>query len=328
MLRIAGKWSLSAFDEAPGAEPDRAVVGGLRDLARIMAAFETALEETESGVPRDLDPVDLEKATTLELRNQSEEVWNQLEVGPELGRGANGRVVLARDPSLDREVALKLIPIDDLGSDAERQNAVKEGRLLARVQHPNVVTVYGSAVEGGLYGLWMEPIRGVDLEQLVEQRGALGASEAALIGAEIARGAAAIHSHGILHRDIKAANVMRAEGGRIVLMDLGIGQMQGDVSGEAIRCTPIYYAAPEILRGGPASAASDIYSLGVLLFFLVSGEYPFTAVDLDGLKAVQLEKRMESLRDIRPDLSRTFVAVVERALAVEPASRFRTMGRA
>src|SRR5262245_8682609 len=201
------------------------------------------------------------------------ETWGHLEIRERLASGAFGDVLLARDPALDREVALKLLrPLKSAGGNPDRLMA--EGRTLARVRHPNVVTVHGADVRDGRPGLWMELVRGRTLASLVHL-GRLGPGEAVSIGSDVCRALAAVHAAGLVHGDVKAQNVMREhDTGRIVLMDFGAGRFLGTAGGLA--GTPLYLA-PEVLAGGPPTAASDLYSLGVVLFHLLTGDYPYSA---------------------------------------------------
>ena len=172
----------------------------------------------------------------------------------QIGEGAFGDVYRARD-ALHRDVALKLLRHVS-GRSAEQQAAriLHEGRVLARVRHPSVVTVYGAEEHDGRVGLWMEFIEGRTLEALLRSQGSFGAREAALIGRELCRALAAVHGAGLVHRDIKAQNVMREAGGRLVLMDFGAGQIMQEEArtGGRVTGTPLYLA-PELLRGAPAS---------------------------------------------------------------------------
>ena len=140
-----------------------------------------------------------------------------------VGEGAFGEVYRAWDTRLDREVALKLLRRQDWSHAGDASAVIDEGRMLAQVRHPNVVTVHGADRIAGRVGLWMEFIHGRTLEQLLHERGPFGAGEATLIGLDVCRALSAVHRAGLLHRDIKAQNVMREDGGRIVLMDFGTG---------------------------------------------------------------------------------------------------------
>ena len=182
--------------------------------------------------------------------------WGSLEILEPIGFG---RVYRAQDPALGREVALKVVavPSDD---PAKVADILREGRMLARVRHPNVVTVHGAQEYRGSVGIWMELVRGRSLAELVRQDGRLGPEEAIVVGGSVLRAVAAVHAAGLLHRDVKAQNVRREAGGRIVLMDFGSGwersdaDRKWDVSPEG----SALYMAPELLAGQPPSVASDV----------------------------------------------------------------------
>jgi serine/threonine protein kinase len=144
--------------------------------------------------------------------------WGPLRLLEKIGEGAYGDVFRAWDPRLDREVALKLLPLPHALAGRPTSTIIHEGRLLARVRHPNVVTIYGAEQIDDRIGLWMELVRGRTLEQVVKARGPFSAAETARIGLELCRALSAVHGAGLLHRDIKAHNVMLADDGRVVLM--------------------------------------------------------------------------------------------------------------
>ena len=252
--------------------------------------------------------------------------WAHLTLVERLGGGAFGEVYRAWDPLLEREVALKLLLCDDPGWNASR--ILDEGRLMARVRHPNVITVHGVAAEGARVGLWLELIRGATLEQALLTQGRFSAREAALIGIDLCRALAAIHAAGLIHRDVTPRNVMREDGGRIVLMDLGTGRAidAGDcLAWPDVAGTPLYLA-PEIFHGSPASVRSDIYSLGVLLYHLVTGSHPVRATTVEELQAGHAQSKAVRLRDARADLPTVFVQVIERAIASDPDRRHDSAG--
>jgi eukaryotic-like serine/threonine-protein kinase len=252
--------------------------------------------------------------------------WAHLTLVERLGGGTFGEVYRAWDPLLEREVALKLLLCDDPGWNASR--ILHEGRLMARVHHPNVITVHGVAAEGARVGLWLELIRGATLEQALLKQGRFSAREAALIGIDLCRALAAIHAAGLIHRDVTPQNVMREDGGRIVLMDLGTGRAIDTGDGLAwpdVAGTPLYLA-PEIFHGSPASVRSDIYSLGVLLYHLVTGSHPVRATTVEELRAGHAQSKAVRLRDARADLPTVFVQVIGRAIASDPDRRHDSAG--
>lgn len=248
--------------------------------------------------------------------------WGNLRIIELLGVGNFGAVYRARDSRLARDVALKLL--HHAPDDASTSSIIEEGRLLARARHHNVVSVYGADCFDERVGIWMELIHGRTLEAALNQDGPLGAREAALVGVDLCGALAAIHAEGLVHRDVKTQNVMREAGGRVVLMDFGAGSDLSRASERAIG-TPVYMA-PELFDGGRASAASDIYSLGVLLFRLVSGQYPVPGQTKRELQMAHVNRERRYLRDLRPSLPAPFVRVVEQALAADPHGRFESAG--
>jgi serine/threonine-protein kinase len=248
--------------------------------------------------------------------------WGPLEIRRTLGHGRFGTVHVAWDPGLEREVALKILRSAD-----ESAAVIREARLLARVRHPNVVTVYGVDRHDNAVGLWMDLIEGLTLRQVLAVGGVLGAQEAALIGIDLCRAVAAVHKAGLLHRDIKVHNVMREAGGRIVLMDFGAGEVRSDPTRavHGIIGTPVY-AAPEIFSGAPATIASDVYSVGVVLYHLVTMRYPVEGHSLYDIAAAHERGEVTPLSDRRPELPERFTRVVDRVLERDPAKRYRSCG--
>ena len=249
--------------------------------------------------------------------------WGPLIVMEEVGRGSFGRVYRARDPRLDRDVALKIL---ETRSDSPRgQSLVDEGRHLARLRHPNIVSIYGADRIDGRIGFEMELINGRSLAAIIQTQGPFSPDEAALICRDVCRALAAVHAGGVVHRDIKAQNVIRERGGRIVLMDFGAGRLVDIIESAALAGTPLYLA-PEVLDGGTPTPQSDLYSVGVLLHFLVTGAFPVRARSLDELREAHRTRMPAQLRDVRPGLSERFYQVVEHALASDPAHRIRSAG--
>ena len=241
-----------------------------------------------------------------------------------VGRGSFGEVYRAWDPDLEREVALKLLLPGSVDGDDEYRAILREARALAAVQHPNIVHVYGVDRHDARVGFWTDFVRGRTLTFLVSSQGPFGYREAALIGLDVAKALSAVHRAGILHRDIKADNVMREEGGRILLMDFGLSTLPQRST--VIAGTP-NYMAPELFSGSPATVAADIYAMGVLLFYLVSGQHPARLGGLTAKEAASAIAQRRTLTDLRPDLSESFLRTVSVALDVDPAKRFASAGQ-
>jgi eukaryotic-like serine/threonine-protein kinase len=273
-----------------------------------------------------IEPVGAADASAQPVSEPLPGFWGPLQLVEKVGEGTFGEVFRAFDTQLHREVAVKLLRV---GRSPARltDRVLREGRVLARIHHPNVVVIHGAELRDGRVGLWMEYIRGATLEHLLKTQGTFSAREAALIGQDLCRAMAAVHGAGLVHRDIKAQNVMREEGGRVVLMDFGAGQPRDAASRGPARLTgtPLYLA-PEVLNGGEASVRSDIYSVGVLLYRLVTGDFPVRAGSIEELRSAHAEGRVVRLQDARPDLPDAFVQVVEAALQTDPTGRVGSAG--
>ncbi|MFD7466439.1 serine/threonine-protein kinase [Streptomyces tendae] len=198
-----------------------------------------------------------------------------------LGEGGMGTVWRARDELLRREVAVKEVrapaglPQTDVGRMYARLE--REAWAAARISHPNVVTVYDVATDGGRPWIVMELVRGLSLADLLDAEGPLEPVRAALIGAEVLAALRAAHAAGVLHRDVKPANVLLANDGRVVLTDFGIARVEGSealtMTGEVVGSPE--FLAPERALGRTPGPASDLWSLGVLLYAAVEGVSPF-----------------------------------------------------
>jgi non-specific serine/threonine protein kinase len=261
--------------------------------------------------------------------------WGPLELRQKIGEGTFGQVFRAYDPKLEREVALKLGPSRSPSAGPFGESLyLKEARRLARVRHPNVVSIHGIEEHEGRIGLWTDLLEGQTLEQLLEASGPLSTEDLLRVGIDLSRALAAIHNAGVLHGDIKAPNAIREPDGNVVLMDFGAGRFvarAGDLEGESsaagldgpIFGTPVV-VAPEVLEGNAPDAASDLYSLGVLLYRLAAGRYP-----VEGTSVLDQRLRLRSeepvpLAELRPDLPPVVTRAIHRALARDPAGRFGT----
>ena len=270
----------------------------------------------------------IEHATPLRPTTPGPSAWGHLTELKKIARGVFGDIYRAWDTRLEREVALKLYGPGTHQLDDWFQFGLREARMLARIRHRNVVTVYGVDHLEGLLGIWMEYVRGRTLEALLRELGPLAAREAALIGFDVCSAVAAAHELGFLHCDITSKNVMREDGGRIVLMDFGLSRDLNRPSCHAVPriCGTPLYMAPELLRGEPGSVQSDIYSMGILLYRLVTRGFPVEARSFSDIRAIHESGEITLLRDRRPDLPQAFLRTVERALSFDATARFATAG--
>ncbi len=244
--------------------------------------------------------------------------WGPLEVREPIGRGSYSEVYRAWDPQLDRTVALKLRRDSCPRSPA---SWLAEGRRLARLRHPHVLTVYGAAVFDGRAGIWSEFLPGPNLDRLLEEEGPLPYERLLTIGREVRSGLRAIHQADLIHGDVKAANVALRADGSAVLVDLGSGRIPGatsDLLGS--QGSPIT-TAPEILDGGRPSRAGDYYSFGALLYHLAASRPPIESSHYTELLARAKAGDTTPLSELRPDLPASFVTAVHRTLALDPEAR-------
>ncbi len=255
--------------------------------------------------------------TTREPLIPESATWGKLTILEAIGRGAFGTVYRAWDSQLDREVALKLLPADENGV-----SALEEGRLLAKVQHPNVVTIFGADRIGTHVGLWMELVRGDTLEAVLAKEGPFAPARTAAVGRQLCEALTAVHRAGLVHRDVKAHNVMLEPGGRLVLMDFGAGRL-ALASDHDLAGTPLYLA-PEVFGGAKATEQSDLYSVGVLLYHLLTGGYPIAGRTVKDVRAEHLRSTPPEVRAVRPDVPRRLAIAIERTLAAQPEDRFRS----
>ncbi len=250
-------------------------------------------------------------------------MWGRFHLLQEVGAGAYGSVHRAWDPDLERVLAIKILH-RHVGDSDLRGRILHEGRALAKVRDTNVVNVLGVETLGNEVGLCMEFVQGETLEALLRTHGTLNAREAALWGQDICRALSAVHLAGFVHRDVKPRNVMRDRTGRIVLMDFGTGLDLYALSAEDrmdIAGTPPYMA-PEIFAGEPATMASDCYSVGVLLYHLVTAAYPVEGRTVEEIRAAHEQGRRTLLGERRADLPVRFRQIVDRSISAKPEERW------
>jgi serine/threonine-protein kinase len=315
-----------ALVESNANADELALVRQLRVLADVGELFRNSVPDAPDPPPAEgpiTNPPVIPNAENLDGSADLNR-WGQFEIREKVGTGTFGTVYRAWDPDLEREVALKLF---HNVSSRSASRMVDEARLLARVRHSSIVTIFGADQFQDEVGFWMEFINGRTLKQIHAEQGTCSAEEALLFGLDLCRALAAVHRAGLLHCDVKAQNVMREKGGRTVLMDFGAAALihTGAKTRSFVGGTPLYLA-PEILSGGSPTVQSDLYSLGVLLYFLVSGDFPVMGSTLGELTEAHANRKGRWLRDARPELPATFVRAVDDAIAILPEQRPESAG--
>jgi serine/threonine-protein kinase len=245
----------------------------------------------------------------------------------ELGRGGMGIVYLARDLRLERVVAVKLLPPDRARDAAARERFVREARMAAQLSHPNIIPIHAVEEIGDFVFFVMSFVDGETLGARVRREGALKPHDAARILREVAWALAYAHGQGVVHRDVKPDNILlERAAGRALVADFGIARsvQAAALSGEHELVGTPEYMSPEQASGGgePLDGRSDLYSLGVVAYYALSGRLPFTAASVAGLLAQHAGKAPPPL--VVPGAPRSLLATIERCLAKDPGQRFQS----
>jgi serine/threonine protein kinase len=256
--------------------------------------------------------------------DQIETVGGRYRLGERLGHGGMGEVFAAHDLRLDREVALKLLRADLAGQEGMRERVVAEARLAARLSHPHVVGVLDTGEQDGRPFVVMERLSGRTLRDELSA-GPMPAERVRDVGLQVLRALAAAHELGIVHRDVKPGNVLDAGVGTWKVADFGIAKwVHADetLTGTGELLGSPSYLAPERIEGQQAQPASDLYAVGVLLYETMCGRKPFEGDDPFALATAIRDGEFEPPTSVLPDADPGIVAVIERAMRLDPAERF------
>jgi serine/threonine-protein kinase len=295
--------------------------------ARLLNGFDAGNPKPKAALPEPAARAAAAAPTPAANAGSSSQRLGRYHLERELGRGAMGIVYLGRDTAINRAVAIKAIPLASEFSDAElaqaRASFFREAETAGRLNHPNIVTIYDVGEERGLAYIAMEYLKGRHLSEyvggtLLEPRKVLEL---------MARTAAALgyaHELGVVHRDIKPANLMYDSRTDVLkITDFGIARLtdEGRTRTGIVLGTPSFMS-PEQLEGQTVTGHSDLFSLGVSLFQLLTGRLPFSADSITALMQQIVEAPHPPLRSLRPDLPACVQAAVDRALAKHPQARF------
>jgi eukaryotic-like serine/threonine-protein kinase len=245
-----------------------------------------------------------------------------------LGSGGMSTVYLARDTTLDRQVAVKVMHREMSEQADQLERFRQEARAVAKLSHPNVVAVIDAGEDGGHPYIVFEYVEGETLKQRINRVGALDPQEALAYAIEVARGLTVAHNRNMVHRDIKPQNVLIDSEGRAKLTDFGISrQLEQDgmtATGRVLGTTD--YVSPEQAMGHSVDQRSDIYSLGVVLYEMLIGQVPFHADSQVGVAMKHVNEELPDVQQRRPELSAAAAMVVERATAKDPNQRYQEVG--
>ena len=239
-----------------------------------------------------------------------------------IGTGATGRVGRAHDPMIGRQVAIKLFS-KELAKGEGRLRFLQEARVVGQLSHPSIITLHDMGIDEATQTpyLVMEFLEGQPLDRILE-KGSLPFPRACSLVAEVASALAAAHRKGVIHGDVKPANVLITDDGRVKLMDFGMARLASHDSGASpLLGTPAYWC-PEQILGKPQDARSDLFSLGVVLYEIVTGKRPFDAESLQAICGRVLSSTPLPASHANPSLPPGFDPIVARCLAKDPAARY------
>ncbi|HEY7358341.1 MAG TPA: protein kinase, partial [Ktedonobacterales bacterium] len=247
-----------------------------------------------------------------------------------LGAGGMGQVYRAHDPRLERDVAIKVLSASLAQEPGYLERFRREARAVAKLNHPNIVQVYDFGEQGDLTYLVMPLISGGTLREYLAHRQVLPLAEALSITEQMANALQYAHEQGLVHRDVKPANILMTSEGRALLSDFGIVRLvQKDDNAATLTHLGAFvgspeYAAPEMIVGKPVDRRVDVYALGVILFQMLTGRMPFAGATPVVLMMMQAQQPPPPPRSINPDIPPAVEAVILKALAKESGERFQT----
>jgi eukaryotic-like serine/threonine-protein kinase len=291
----------------------------------VRAAIEEEPVVTDSSDEIPVQPA--EKVPAIALNGQSPMTLGRYKILKELGRGAMGLVYLGKDPTIQRFVAIKTMRLDQI--DEEKLQEVKsrffrEAESAGRLSHPHIVTIYDAGEENELGYIAMELVEGKSLKEWARKPNLMALTDLVQTLASVADALDYAHQQGVVHRDIKPANIMITKERLVKVMDFGIAKMasSNNTQTDVVLGTPTYMS-PEQIAGKKVDGRSDVFSLGVVLFELLTGQPPFTADNLSALLFAIAHNPHPDLQTLRQDLPPMFQEMLNRALQKDLPQRYR-----
>ncbi len=282
-----------------------------------------------SGPPPAPRPAAPAQASVVGVQLPPGTVFAGCRVEEVIGHGDMGVVYRAEELALQRPVALKLIRPEHSEEERFRERFRRESRLAAAIDHPNVIPVLEAGDEDGVLFIEMRLVEGTDLRALIAAEGPVAPRRAARIIRQVGAALDAAHARGLVHRDVKPANVLLARADHVYLSDFGLAKNASDLGGLTRQGSIVAraeYVAPEQIIDDRVDALTDVYALGCLLFESLTGEAPFASLTGGGAMMAHVDAPPPSVLERRPDLPPELDAVVRRAMAKDPAERYPSAG--
>ena len=257
----------------------------------------------------------------------AEYIGNRYEIIKLIGRGGMADVYLAYDPILKREVAIKVMKSDMADDDTALERFKREAGAVTKLSHPNIVDVYDVGDDGDKHYIVMEYVKGHTLKQLIKKRGPIPYKEAVWMMKQLAGALMEAHRNKVIHRDVKSQNVLIKDDGTIKLSDFGIALANGamQLTHKDSVLGSVHYLAPELSKGKPATMQSDIYSLGIVFYELLTGDVPYKADTPVQVALKHIKGHIPSVRSFDPSIPQSVENIVIKATAKNPADRYRNI---
>ncbi|MGB5295954.1 MAG: serine/threonine-protein kinase, partial [Thermoanaerobaculia bacterium] len=253
-----------------------------------------------------------------------------------LGEGGMGVVYLAEDTTLKRQVALKVLPAELASSQERLERFQREAETLAALDHPNIVTIHSVEEAEGVHFLTMQVVQGRMLSELIPP-GGMKIDQIFEIATAFAEALAAAHEKGVIHRDLKPANIMISSDGRVKVLDFGLAKLRSQepqpalsklstapLTEEGLVMGTVPYMSPEQLEGRELDARSDIFSLGVILYEMTTGEHPFKGETRVSLISSILRDAPSAVSDLKPELPRHLARIIKHSLEKDVRRRYQS----
>jgi len=258
---------------------------------------------------------------------QTNRLGKRYEIVERLGSGGMAHVYKAYDTKLQREVAVKILRESLVADTALTARFLREARAAANLSHPNLVTVHDFGQDRERYYIVMESIPGSDLKTILREEGPLSIDRSVVIMIQVAAGIGYAHRAGLIHCDLKPHNILITKDERVKVTDFGISRalasIRPDEHADVVWGSPLYFS-PEQASGAPPSPASDVYSLGIILYEMLAGRLPFDGKNADDLAQMHLRQSAPDIREYRPETPPTLALILEKTLSKEPSQRYRT----
>ena len=257
----------------------------------------------------------------------SDYIGNRYRIVKLIGKGGMADVYLAYDTILKREVAVKVLKSDMADDDTALERFKREAGAVTQLSHPNIVDVYDVGDDGDKHYIVMEYIKGYTLKQLIKKRGPIPYKEAVWMMKQLAGALMEAHRNNVIHRDVKSQNVLIKDDGTIKLSDFGIALANGamQLTRKDSVLGSVHYLAPELSKGKQASMQSDIYSLGIVFYELLTGDVPYKADNPVQVALMHIKNDVPSVRSINPEIPQSVENIIIKATAKNPANRYRNI---